>query len=188
MEFTFNLQKQEWDRSVLADSKAFVIKMASGNKIEIPDFIEEYKMQMNMHDMTVEEIGFEYHNGILPFVDDFNSGRRFICNMLNGKWNFDPGQTLFEPYIDLCLLLIGKDNQLLAAQLHKQTQEMKELKRDVDFLKSLFNHVREKNTMLDEWLKTLEEVATEKPADEVLRPETTAAVATPAPNTVDTIK
>lgn len=155
MDFRYNQVTRVWEHHENKDSK-FRITTVAGNVIEIPNFIETQNefIQTLRRPTLFEAIGeIEYQNGIpvftvYPLNPDLNT-RRYSCNILTGQW----GECIGIGWMELLTITMDHDNQVLQKRVQTLERQMKEMM-------SMWNHVRESNVIVDEWLKTAKSVIT----------------------------
>lgn len=123
-----------------------------GEPVPIPNFLETFFKQY--HRVITKQNVIMW--GCTPIA--ILNNKKYICDIQFGEW-WEPGEaTLNRDHIPIIYNVLSvKDMRI--DQLYK---ENKELKLRVQQLETWFDHIRQKSSMIDEWIKTADEVLVTK--------------------------
>ncbi len=123
----------------------------AGNVIEIPNFLETFHTQVQ-NNVPISEFAYDDDSGLIPIYWTEHANR-FACDIRTGQWTRNSIE-----YKQLLFWLSNYDNQILQKRVQTLEQTLSETKRQVQEMMAMWNHVRESNVIIDEWLKTCKEV------------------------------
>lgn len=156
MEFTYYPDAYLWKRTVNEEKKNR-LRLGSGFTIDVPDFRETFlsfiKTKFPLYWEQLKDVQIQYHEGLVPYFENvfeekdvLGKWKTYHCCILNGVW-YDRGHIRFL-YMDIMTTVLARESRFL----HQRIQKME----------SIFSHIREKNEMLDSFIKTAEVVLKQK--------------------------
>ncbi len=147
-----DLTQHEWLTNIVQKSKndenilKTVINLPSGKKIYVANYIETYSKFYSNHEEKIKLYG-----GLLPYVQ-ISKYRYRVCNLIAGTW---------DKHEDIYALNFFVLYERLIDKL-KFLENSSSLNKRLIKLESIFNHISEKSTILDEFIKISEEVINKK--------------------------
>lgn len=161
MEFTYYPELNKWKHDTVQDSKtsasvpstsSYRLRLPSGLTIDIPNFHTTFltfiQTKFPSYWQELKNVEFYYTNGLIPWFENVFEPQNIIhrhpsyqCNIFDARWN-DTGFN--NGYSDAMVIVLARETRFL----HQRMQKMEHI----------FDHIRQKNSTLDEFIKTAEEV------------------------------
>lgn len=144
MEFVF--EGSRWINRKTETKDCFVVR--GDVRIQIPNFYETAKQYAQDNGITHYEVYFNDSYDIIPGLRASPGGGYYgaYCDIVTGQWHTTPkGSWNGE------LRLYELINE------HSIKKENTQLRKRMEKLEAIFNHIREKSSILDEFLRVAEE-------------------------------
>lgn len=131
-----------------AGTTEWTLQLTSSPVIVIPNFFESYQKQFNKK-IDKPNVKFWYYT---PYIGSRTQG--FVCNIITGSWYKYNSIPEFNSVNTTCIANVARaENRTLLKHITTLETRIKKLE-------TLFDHVREKSSMIDEFIKTAEQAIT----------------------------
>lgn len=146
MEFTYNQVFPKWRHQKTESNGYFVVQ--GETRISIPDFYETAKEYVKKHPEYKDyEIYFNNELDVVPGLKRIDGGAYNVyCDVTTGEWG---PKYRGREYYDARLYELANGNT---------KSELSDVRKRLTKLEAIFDHIREKSSILDEFLKVADEV------------------------------
>jgi hypothetical protein len=147
MEFIFDFKTLHWYNQKTTSNECVVVY--GNTRIPIPNFYETAKdfMKSKNWDEQEHEVFVEDSKDLVPGIREYGGPSRHcaaMCEITSGEWSTND-YVCNNAYLHLHILVAHHENTQLRKRMEK--------------LESVFDHIREKSSILDEFLRVAEEAS-----------------------------
>lgn len=153
MEFLY-IQSNQWERKEIPNSNEFMIRMPSGFTYKTENFIELLKSRKE-HGQELSPKRIVYVDNLIPYIQvgsyDYDVENDRYFDFFAKKWCCRDYLSNAEIYLNILSSLQQLETQWLCKRIVH-------LEKSVAYLSSIFDQIREKNSVLQEFIQTCESV------------------------------